>query len=331
MAVAACDTVLKRGPGNTRFQAWSRSVSIATLPIASALVAEFQVALGVLLITAGVAVGMVIGLRTRRRPRPGRAGTDRGRELERELAQRDRLVENTVHELRTPLTTVVASIEMLRDGYANTEEERGTLYDQAAASCNHLMFLINDLLDAAALRAGQLRIDSAPCYLADAIDDTLRALGPVAAARNSTLDSLCCDRDLLVLADPHRLLQVLFNLTGNALKYSPDGSSVTIQADRSAEGVTIEVMDRGIGVAAAAAPALFARFSRVHSAQASSAPGTGLGLQLCRELVEQMGGRIGYRPREDGPGSVFWFSLPAAAPRQRGAEAEQAATARSSS
>lgn len=234
----------------------------------------------------------------------------RTRELEQLARRADDHLANTAHELRTPLTAILAAVDMLRDGYATTEEERRQFLDQAAISGQHLMLLLNDLLDRAAVEAGRLRIEARDCFAADLLGDAERILEPAATARGAKLSvEIGADADRAVRADPTRVLQVLFNLVGNALKYSPGGSPVTLRATAAERGVVVEVEDRGIGVPKAQRGLLFQRFSRVHDEGSSSASGTGIGLWVCKALIESMGGEIGHREAADGCGSVFWFRL----------------------
>ena len=113
----------------------------------------------------------------------------------------------------------------------------------------------------------------------------------------------------MAIADRARVLQVLFNLLGNALKYSRPRCHVTLRVDSDRDSVRFEVTDDGIGVPAASRDKLFTKFGRAHGSDASAA-GTGIGLYLSRILVEHMRGAIGYHAAAGGQGSTFWFTLP---------------------
>lgn len=231
----------------------------------------------------------------------------------RELADQNRLQEeqvaNTVHELRTPLTTILASLSILHDGVAETEEERRQFLDNAMTATRHMTFLCNDILDTAAFEAGKLRIDIAPCDVQDLLAEADSIMRPLAISRDVTLRVEEAPPELMMSGDRSRILQVLFNLVGNAVKYSRTGGQVTLRAQQAGNSMAFEVEDDGIGVPVAARGKLFTKYSRVHDKD-SSVPGTGIGLYLCRILVEQMGGSIGFDEREAGTGSVFWFTLP---------------------
>lgn len=257
----------------------------------------------------------------------------RTRELETLARRADDHLANTAHELRTPLTSVLAAVDMVHDGYATTEEERGQFLEQAATSGRHLMLLLNDLLDRAAVESGRLRIDPRDCFVEDLVRDAEKILAPIAASRGSALAvEIAPEVARAVRADPTRVLQVLFNLVGNALKYSPSGSPVALRATAVERGVLVEVQDRGIGVPEPQRGLLFRRFSRVHDASSSSASGSGIGLWVCKALIDGMGGEIGHKDAADGCGSVFWFRLdwvPGRPPsgERSGVSQEQGATA----
>jgi signal transduction histidine kinase len=217
---------------------------------------------------------------------------------------------NTVHELRTPLTTVIASLDMLYEGYATTPEERREVTEQGAAACRHLMMLINDLLDTTAYESGKLHVDLQECSVEDLVRDAQHLLRPLAIARGVDLQIVVSEADLHITTDRSRILQVLFNLVGNALKFAPSGGCVLLQALVTPIGVAFEVVDDGPGVPPGARVRLFTKYGRLHDSQSPS--GTGIGLYLSKILVEQMNGSIGYMQRDPGPGSIFWFTLPSA-------------------
>ena len=220
--------------------------------------------------------------------------------------QEERLT-HTVHELRTPLTSVMTVFALLRGGQA-TGTDRGEFLDEGELAARHLAFLVDDMLDGAALAAGRLSLAIGEHAVADVAGDAVRLLGAVARHRGITLSAGGVPGDLAVHADPRRLLQVLFNLVGNALKFSPPGSTVAIDAAPCGDAARVRVTDAGPGVAATLRERLFTPFGREHH---GGPAGTGLGLHVTKGLVEHMGGRIGYQ-QAPGGGSVFWFELPLA-------------------
>jgi len=217
---------------------------------------------------------------------------------------------STVHELRTPLTTIKASLDILSAGLVDDLDEVQSFVAQASVAANHMVFLINDLLDSQAAKDGRLRLDLQPCPLNDVIVQMTAIIEPLAAVRGIALDVDYAEDNPNVMADRSRLLQVLFNLVGNAIKYSEEGGLVQVSAQSTELGAIVEVADTGIGVPLEARKQLFTKYTRVHDAKVSNAIGTGIGLWLAKTLMERMSGSIGYNDREDGPGSVFWITMP---------------------
>lgn len=237
----------------------------------------------------------------------------RARNLEESLRGKDEFLTNTVHELRTPLTTMLASLDMLQDGYAVTPEDQTSFIDQAATATRHLSFLINDILDSAAFEAGKLRLDLRRCFVREITLDVERLMVPLARARELKLVIEHPTNDLAVIGDQGRILQVIFNLMSNALKFTPTHGTVVLRAITTEVGAVFEVEDEGVGVPMDARKDLFTRFNKLHSPEMPGVPGTGVGLHVSRMLVKLMNGSIGFRERRTGNGSVFWFTLPRAA------------------
>ena len=224
------------------------------------------------------------------------------------LRARHEQLAHTAHELRTPLTSVLTALEMVRGGYATTAAETDEFLAEADLAARHLGFLVNDVLDEAAITAGQLRMDLAEHRVQRLVTDALGLLGTQAGRRGLSIAASPVDPALAVVADARRVLQVLFNLLGNAVKFSSPGEPIRIEVTAHERAVRFAVVDAGPGVPVAMRARLFQPFSR------GDAPGvtsTGLGLHITRLLVERMGGAIGYRPRPLR-GSEFWFELPRA-------------------
>lgn len=215
---------------------------------------------------------------------------------------------HTAHELRTPLTSVLTALEMVRSGYATTAAETEEFLAEADLAARHLGFLVNDVLDEAALAAGQLRVELAQHRVQHLVVDALSLLGMQAERRGLSISAAPIDDDLMVVADARRVLQILFNLLGNAVKFSAQGEPIRLDITASDARVRIAVIDSGPGVPRDLRPRLFQPFSR---GDAQGVPSTGLGLHITKRLVERMGGAIGYLPRPLR-GSEFWFELPRA-------------------
>jgi signal transduction histidine kinase len=213
------------------------------------------------------------------------------------------------HELRTPLTTIRGgSTMLLRDAERLDEETKTDILTDMSQESNRLAILIENMVQLAHIRAGRLTMETEPVHVRSAID------GAIAAERQQLGEREClvdCAPGLVAAADPRSLDQVLRNLLHNAMKYSPDGSPIDIQATGDGAMVTIAVRDYGIGIPEADLPHVFERFRRAGTVEARRIPGMGLGLYLCRELIEAHGGRI-WIESPSGGGTSVAFSLPAA-------------------
>ncbi len=227
----------------------------------------------------------------------------------RSLRSREEQLANTAHELRTPLTAVTTAIELLRDGYATTPEDWATFLDQASVASRHMAFLINDVVDLAALECGRLSLHARDQRVQELVFDVAQVMQLTAQQRNVELRIDEPPEALVVIADRGRFLQIVFNLVANAIKYSDAGALVQLVTNVDDDRVTFEVHDSGPGVDAEQRERLFTRFGRAHDRSKPSIGGTGLGLHVCKLLVEHMGGTIGFRPGAER-GSVFWFTLP---------------------
>lgn len=210
------------------------------------------------------------------------------------------------HEMRTPLTTVVGGLALLsaRDP-GLTREDMEQLVDDAYHEARALSLILDNLLELARDRANRLALSRTAVSMAQLVKQTVAGLkaDPVHRIRVEL------PPDLPTLqADPVRVQRVLHNLLDNALKYSPNGGDVLVSARRNDQEVVVAVRDHGIGIAQSDLGELFKPFQRLDRGAAQS-KGTGLGLMVCRRLVEAHGGRV-WVESELGRGSVFSFSLP---------------------
>jgi PAS domain S-box-containing protein len=217
------------------------------------------------------------------------------------------------HELKTPLTSAGEFISIVMDGLAGplTDTQREYL-GIARDSCNQLRVCINDLIDATRVETGKLAIHLQPTSLRSVIQRVVTTMRSAAAEKKITLaQELESDLPDLPL-DPNRMTQVITNLLNNAIKYTPPGGEVMIEAGgRAAEPdlIQVSVHDTGCGVPKHEQARIFDRLYQVKTGDATTEQGVGLGLYLCRELVQLHGGRI-WVESDTGKGSTFAFVLP---------------------
>ncbi|MCA8956653.1 MAG: HAMP domain-containing histidine kinase [Planctomycetes bacterium] len=236
--------------------------------------------------------------------------TQQEQEAESRVRMKDEMIANTVHELRTPLTSIIASLEIVMDHRAcMSAEEQSEFLSQASIAGKHMMFVVNDLLDSAAIEAGKISMEIECCNLQKLLLDAKRSMDMVAAAKGMELVVPPINPQLHVTADYARSMQVIFNLVSNAVKYSPEGSRITLRAWANTDAVVFEIEDQGEGIPAAMRARLFTKFSKLSQATGPQVQSSGIGLYLSKKLVELMHGTIGYRESENH-GSIFWFTLP---------------------
>ena len=219
------------------------------------------------------------------------------------------LISAVSHEMRTPLTAVRAYAEFLEDeiGGPLTREQRGFIAELQRGS-RRLEMLVDDLLDFARIDAGTFRLQLDHADLAAKIREVALAQAPAAAESRLKLDVDLPRGHLPVRMDTRRIAQVLDELLTNAVRFTPAGGHITVRARRDGDWVRCEVIDSGLGIAPDDQAKLFRRFSQL--SEGLNRGGTGLGLALCKTIVETHGGRIGVES-EAGAGARFWFTLPA--------------------
>jgi len=235
------------------------------------------------------------------------ATNDRLREID---AMKTQFINNAAHELGTPLTPIKLQAHLLRSDAALTAKQRRSV-DVLNRNVDHLSLMVRDLLDASRLQAGRLSLEPRPVDVARLVEEAAESFAE--AARQAGVDLRArAEGPLVVKADAPRVTQVLLNLVGNALKFTPAGGSIEVSAQREGDEVVLRVRDTGAGLSEDQIERLFRPFSQVHDRTGLSHGGTGLGLFISRGIVEQHGGRIWASSEGPGLGSTFGFALPSA-------------------
>ncbi len=250
-------------------------------------------------------VGMIVDITLRKEAE--QSLRDSKDEAERANRMKSEFVNMMSHELRTPLTVILGYLPLLK--HAEKMPPAEMIVEMARdiqASGDHLLHLINDLLDLSKIEAGKLDLRLEDFPLGDAVGEVLDRLRLKAQERGITL----VDETgiLQVRADRLRLSQILINLVGNAIKFT-EGGQITVQARERDGHVEISVVDTGIGIPEADLPEIFDKFRQVDSSSTRKTGGTGLGLAITKSLVELHGGGISVESRP-GTGSAFTFTLP---------------------
>jgi len=219
-------------------------------------------------------------------------------------------VANVSHELRTPLTAIQGYLETLLSGALEERENARRFLEIVFRHTERLGRLLNDLTDLSNIELGRVSLKLAPTRLDEVIDTVLAIMGPKAASGRVGLSSRLPADLPSVLADRDRLVQVVLNLVDNAVKYTPEGGRVTVQARTATEGqVEIDVMDTGIGIPPIDLPRITERFYRVDKARSRELGGTGLGLAIVKHLVFAHGGQLRIES-EPGRGTTVHVALP---------------------
>jgi signal transduction histidine kinase len=219
-----------------------------------------------------------------------------------------------VHDLRSPLTVFAAYAELLEREAAGpiTDKQRRYL-GKMRESCDHMLCLIGEILDLSKLEAGKLTLTHGPVDVAALATEIAERFRPLAEQKRIVLTAHHEGTPVRILADGGRLDQVLMNLVANAVKFTPEGGRIMVEVHEDGTEVEVGIRDSGPGIAPEELPLLFEKFSQTSLGKRAPGPSSGLGLVVCRHLVEAHDGRI-WVESELGGGSRFAFRLPRTSP-----------------
>jgi signal transduction histidine kinase len=233
----------------------------------------------------------------------------KSRQLEVASQHKSEFLANMSHELRTPLNAIIGFSEVLSERMFGELNEKQEEYSKDIhASGQHLLSLINDILDLSKIEAGRMELELTDFHLPTALDSALTLVRERAGRRGIALQMNVDNRLGQIQADERKVRQVVLNLLSNAIKFTPEGGRIEVAASPRDGSVEVSVSDTGVGIAPGEQEAVFEEFRQVGTAD-KKAEGTGLGLTLCRKFIELHGGKIWVKS-QPGAGSTFTFTIP---------------------
>ncbi len=227
--------------------------------------------------------------------------------LDQTETMRRQLIGDVAHELRTPLTVIKGTMEGLMDGVLPAESET---YQQVHQEVDRLQRLVADLQELSRVEAGAVPLNFQPVSVDHLVDTVTGRLCRLFEDKGVQLEVHLPEHLPAVTGDEDCLIQVLGNIVGNALKYTPEGGRVEISACQQNQMVLLSVQDTGTGISAEHLPHIFTRFYRVDKSRARASGGSGIGLTIAKSIVEAHGGKIWVESEGEGKGSTFFFTLP---------------------
>lgn len=227
--------------------------------------------------------------------------------LDQTETMRRQLIGDVSHELRTPLTTIKGSMEGLLDGVLPATPET---FENIHREASRLERLVSDLQELSRVESGAVTLVLSPLEISGLIGSVTKHLKPQFSEKKVSLELEISDSLPPVNADQDRLSQVLINLLGNALQYTPEEGKVSLSVHRDEDSIIVRITDTGIGIPPEHLPHLFTRFYRVDKSRSRAGGGSGIGLTIAKSIVESHGGRIWVESGGPGKGSTFTFTLP---------------------
>ncbi len=212
------------------------------------------------------------------------------------------------HELRTPLTAIRAALGLLQSGiYDKKPDKFKRMIEIAAIDSDRLVRLVNDILDLERLESDRTLLEKTTCNAADLIQQAVAGVQAIANQQNITFKIHPTNAQVWAAADA--IVQTLTNLLGNAIKFSPADSTITLSVQQQKDRVLFQITDQGRGIPAEKLETIFGRFQQVDASDSRTKGGTGLGLAICRSIIDQHGGQI-WAESTVSVGSTFFFTLP---------------------
>lgn len=232
------------------------------------------------------------------------------RKLKKASRMKSEFLANMSHELRTPLNSILGFSEILSDQiYGETNEKQAKYLLNIQNSGKHLLEVINDILDLSKIESGKIELIVTEWPLINIVEEVCSVLGPLADKKEIKLSSEVSNDLKNICADHLKIKQVIYNIIGNAIKFTPEGGSVKLEATKEGENLQVSVSDTGIGIEENNIDLIFETFVQVDGSYSRNFEGTGLGLALTKRFVEIHGGTISVKSKV-GEGSTFTFSIP---------------------
>lgn len=229
-------------------------------------------------------------------------------QLEESDRRKDEFIATLAHELRNPLAPIRNGLQILN--MAPDTQESGTIRGMMGRQLDHLVRLIDDLLDVSRISKGKIDLRKEPCTVQAAVQSALESCRDLIAEKQQTLSVELPETEYWVNADPTRFAQIISNLLNNAAKYTPARGNITLQVEQDGDQLVISVKDTGIGIAPDMLPRVFDLFTQVNSRQDHAKGGLGIGLSLVRQLVDMHDGQVRADSDGLGQGSRFTVRLP---------------------
>jgi signal transduction histidine kinase len=214
------------------------------------------------------------------------------------------------HELRTPLTAINGSLSLLNNLKDDNAERRVSLLQMAISNTSKLTSLVNDILDLQKMEAGKMQYHMMSIHLHELLEDAIRDIASYASETGAQIESRYLNEDPIIIGDKSRLMQVMYNLISNAIKYGAKNDTILVTTNRVDNNhIRVAIIDHGQGIPERFKHRLFEKFTQADSSASRKFTGTGLGLSIVKSIIEEHHGSVGFYS-DTGSGSTFYFDLP---------------------